>query len=136
MVTNLFLDSDTADQDQPPGYKESHKHTTELSNDVTEGHKEGGIIQLEQIQHMTMKTEEKPFICKQCGAGFPKSCGLKQHMRTHTGEKPFICKECGAAFLKNCNLKQHMLTHTGEKPFICNQCGSRFYKGSDMKKHM
>ena len=131
LVTGLLLDSVTADQDQCPGYKESHKHTSESSSDYTEGHK-----QFEQIHHIPTQTGENPFNCKQCGSGFPKSCNLKQHMQTHTGDKPFICNECGAGFSKNCNRKQHMLTHSGEKPFICNQCGSGFTKASDVKKHM
>ena len=44
MVTDLFLDSDTDGQDPSPGHKGSHKHATESSSDVSEGHKHGGLI--------------------------------------------------------------------------------------------
>ena len=44
MVTDFFLDSDTDGQDPSPGHKGSHKHTTESSSDVSEGHKHGGLI--------------------------------------------------------------------------------------------
>jgi uncharacterized Zn-finger protein len=136
MVTDLLLDSDTGDEDPSPEYTGSHKHTCESSSDVTEGHKQGGSIQLEQNQHIPMQTREKPFICKQCGSGFYNSHDLNQHKQTHNGEKPFTCQESGVGISRSSHLKIHMKKHTGEKPFTCQECGVGFSLKFILKQHM
>ena len=153
MVTELFLDSDTADEDPSSGYEGSHKYTNESTSDVTEGHREQGSTESE---HLYLKTKDddnmnspyvmkppllghvagKQFNCKECGKGFSLNGQLKRHMQTHTGEKPFTCKECGAKFSRSSNLKTHVRTHTGEKPFTCKECGAEFSRSSNLKKHM
>ena len=153
MVTDLFLDSDADDEDPSPGYEGSHKHTTESSTDVTEGHGEQGSTESEQL-YLETKDEDitnsidvleppllghvggKPFHCKECGKGVSQSCNWKIHMQMHTEEKPFICKECEVGFSHSGNLKKHMGTLTGEKPFTCQECGVGFSRSGSLESHM
>ena len=153
MVTELFLDSDTADENPSSGYEGSHKDTNESTTDVTEVHREQGSTQSEQL-YLKTKDEDmrnsldvmkppllghvagKQFNCKECGKGFSLNGKLKRHMRTHTGEKPFTCKECGAVFSHSSALKIHMRTHTGEKPFTCQECGAGFARSFHLKIHI
>ncbi|XP_078797135.1 uncharacterized protein LOC144989080 [Oryzias latipes] len=86
--------------------------------------------------HTRIHAEDKRFSCKECEKRFFHRSHLKQHMRTHTGEKPFSCKECKKCFSQISNLKTHMRTHTGEKPFSCKECKKFFSQKSTLKSHM
>ncbi|XP_078792787.1 uncharacterized protein LOC144987317 isoform X2 [Oryzias latipes] len=86
--------------------------------------------------HTRIHAEDKRFSCKDCEKRFSHRSQLKIHMRIHTGEKPFSCKECKKSFCDVSNLKRHMRTHTGEKPFSCQECDKGFGHKSSLKTHM
>uniref|UniRef100_A0A8C7WSM6 C2H2-type domain-containing protein n=1 Tax=Oryzias sinensis TaxID=183150 RepID=A0A8C7WSM6_9TELE len=84
--------------------------------------------------HTRIHADDKRFSYKECEKRFSHRFCLKGHMRTHTGEKPFSCKECDKSFSHTSNLKIHMRTHTGEKPFSCQECDKGFSQISHLKK--
>ncbi|KAM9385301.1 uncharacterized protein KZ484_006864 isoform 2-T2 [Pholidichthys leucotaenia] len=80
-------------------------------------------------------SDEKQFVCSECGARFGQKVTLKQHMLTHTGEKPYSCSVCSKSFSQKGNLKTHMRIHTGEKPYSCTFCQRTFTYKAAMQGH-
>ncbi len=84
----------------------------------------------------TAHSDERPFQCEVCSAGFKRSFNLKQHLQTHSDERPFKCTVCLADFRTLGSLKQHLLTHSDERPFKCELCSSSFKTSACLKQHL
>ncbi|KAG2459249.1 ZN510 protein, partial [Polypterus senegalus] len=73
--------------------------------------------------HRRVNSEEKPYICLECGKTFGQHSILQAHQRIHTGEKPYTCLVCKSSFTQLDNLKRHQKIHTVEKSHSCIACG-------------
>ena len=47
------------------------------------------------------------YTCEYCRKGFKSKTTLKEHLTTHTNEKYFMCKECGEEFRYHFKLRKH-----------------------------
>ncbi|XP_059561722.1 zinc finger protein 343 isoform X1 [Myotis daubentonii] len=85
--------------------------------------------------HQVTLSEEKPYVCRECGRGFNNKSNLNRHHRTHSMEKPYVCGDCGRGFSLMAILVHHQRTHSGEKPYVCKECGRGFSKKSNLNRH-
>ncbi|XP_053429253.1 zinc finger protein 431-like [Nycticebus coucang] len=87
------------------------------------------------LRNNIIRSEEKPYKCKQHGVSFTLSPKLGKHHVFHTGEKPYKWKECGKVFKQRSTLREHQRIHTGEKPFRCDEYGKAFTQCSALMIH-
>uniref|UniRef100_A0A8C7XPI6 C2H2-type domain-containing protein n=1 Tax=Oryzias sinensis TaxID=183150 RepID=A0A8C7XPI6_9TELE len=99
-------------------YKQSQKEET-LSS-IRSG-KNSRIIS-NPSDYMETGSDERCYICKECGKSFCNKYLFKIHTRIHSEDKRFSCKECDKSFSHRSSLKSHMITHTGESTFFCKEC--------------
>lgn len=103
-------------------------------------------------------------MCSFCGKGFKWKHGLMSHIIVHSDEKKFLCDECGYSAAHSQTLRAHKLSHKGmlwkcsvmgcnhttrrkenlnihiathrkETPFVCEVCGHRFSQSKNLKRH-
>jgi uncharacterized protein YlaI len=78
----------------------------------------------------------KLYQCDFCGKkDFTSRSRLKTHKLIHTQERNFMCQECGASFkTMNC-LKNHSRLHNNVF-YYCDLCSSRFKGKHELRCHM
>ncbi|KAH8383966.1 hypothetical protein KR009_011492 [Drosophila setifemur] len=82
-----------------------------------------------------INSQDKRYVCDQCGWSFSDLSNMKDHKLRHYDEK-FICDECGRKFYTQPTLKMHIrVIHKGEKPFICKFCGMGFGNSPTRCRH-
>ncbi|XP_065095693.1 zinc finger protein 345-like [Ochlerotatus camptorhynchus] len=77
--------------------------------------------------HVRQKHASNKPTCKICGNTFTTQATLFRHMLVHTNEKPYVCSNCGAPFRRLFDLKNHVQkVHEGKNPHICVECNQEF----------
>ena len=92
--------------------------------------------------HMRVHTNEKPFVCSECGLSYHSFSSLLNHRKIiHTNfkevrQRSHICHICGKGFFAKWQLKVHTESHNEVRNHLCTECGSGFKSTYDLKKHM
>ena len=95
---------------------------------------------LGMIKHMVRHSNEKNFVCIECGKRFKRKASLEPHMLIHRGTRNFHCDQCGQDFFSRPSLTNHMQNkHNKENPSICTVCGhdcrNKYNLGWHMARH-
>ncbi|XP_041454115.1 zinc finger protein 37-like isoform X1 [Lytechinus variegatus] len=90
------------------------------------------------VTHQRMHTQEKPYLCTECGYKASTKYGLTKHIRLHTGEKPFHCDfpNCNYKCRLSTHLSRHKIIHTGLKPYHCPFCLYSCNNKQNLRKHL
>uniref|UniRef100_A0A8K9WTI1 C2H2-type domain-containing protein n=1 Tax=Oncorhynchus mykiss TaxID=8022 RepID=A0A8K9WTI1_ONCMY len=84
--------------------------------------------------HMEVHSQERPYLCPDCGKQFKQLWVLKNHQLKHTEkispqERHHYCSDCGKSFTRRHSLRRHQQeTHTDEKPYHCSNCDKSFFE--------
>ncbi|XP_066154943.1 zinc finger protein 58-like isoform X2 [Euwallacea fornicatus] len=96
------------------------------------------------LKHMMIHSEDKPYLCADCGKKFKQLAQLKNHEALHkipedmpTWSTVKQCPKCSEFFSNSKSLKCHIKTiHEQIKPFICNICGHKSSRKAMLELHM
>lgn len=80
---------------------------------------------------------KKTIPCPYCKKEFRTAKTVSIHVRfIHSNERPYICEECGKSFATSGCLTQHNVTHVKERSWQCPHCPSKFKGLVHLRKHM
>ncbi|XP_065203762.1 zinc finger protein 93-like [Planococcus citri] len=87
-------------------------------------------------RHVNLHTENRKFICDQCGSCFHTLSALKDHtVYVHSNERNYSCEICGQRFKLKSGLNRHFKTHSNEKEFKCF-CGQVYKFRTNLRRHL
>ncbi|VVD05888.1 unnamed protein product, partial [Leptidea sinapis] len=92
-------------------------------------------VQMQPQQQAPVHSRDRPFICGECGRGFPLKRHLVTHTKYHAGERPYVCNECGESFAQKEHLVMHSRFHGSLSPFVCPDCGLAFARKFQLVNH-
>lgn len=86
--------------------------------------------------HIKVHSEDRKFVCNDCGNGFKKLEHLKMHINTvHLKTKAYSCQVCNKSFARVGDRNVHMRSHAEEKPHQCSYCGRGFHLAKALRAH-
>lgn len=87
-------------------------------------------------RHINLHTDNRKFICDQCGSCFHTLSALKDHtVYVHSNERNYSCEICGQRFKLKSGLNRHFKTHSNEKEFKCF-CGQVYKFRTNLRRHL
>ncbi|XP_054716478.1 zinc finger protein 569-like [Uloborus diversus] len=96
--------------------------------------------------HRKIHSEERGFICNQCGKGFKQISQLRNHLVTHLDRKNLPqkrwyseqeCETCNRKFSDTKCLRKHQqAVHNKLKPYACSFCGHLSARKAMLQLHM
>lgn len=87
------------------------------------------------IHFRAVHTEERPFVCEECGKSFVSVGGLNQHKVTHATDRPCQCPHCPKTFKDAMHLRKHEDVHN-DGTHICLHCGKQLKSKRILRNHM
>ncbi|KAL8183058.1 UNVERIFIED_CONTAM: hypothetical protein K2H54_013712 [Gekko kuhli] len=84
---------------------------------------------------MLTHSDDKNYMCTECGYVTKWKHYLNVHMRKHTGDLRYQCNQCPYRCHRADQLSSHKLRHQG-KSLICEVCGFACKRKYELQKHM
>ncbi|XP_055682160.1 zinc finger protein weckle-like [Lutzomyia longipalpis] len=86
-------------------------------------------------EHRIVHSNEYPFHCSYCPKKFKNLPAKKLHEETHTDTK-FECPTCGLKLNTKRTLRLHMVVHSDKRKYKCNYCGNDYKRAKTLKDHL
>ncbi|XP_034016146.1 zinc finger protein 418-like isoform X4 [Thalassophryne amazonica] len=127
------LRQDTDDEGSREGERDD-SNSSDFWKETRERQSGLKTMRQDEVFDLDSVTEEKSFLCSDCGSSFHSVRSLNRHKVAHRRGR-CSCLVCGKSFIYPGSLTQHMLCHTNLKSFSCGKCDQRFTSLQLLKHH-